>query len=159
MVKHYNPSITERALRTLNTKGDNISDEVGGLVPVIPIVPICRIVRSANRSTTGSSTVFTTPADKDFYLCGATLSAMCDATADNTNYALNVTVDGVSNSRDILRIEKLAATFALSQTLTQVFDPPIKVDRNTNITASSTFSAGNSRLSACIHGYTEETTT
>lgn len=158
MVKHYNPSLVERFQRIFNFKStDRFTDDISGPVAVIPVTPISRIVRSANRSTSGSSTILTTPTDKDFYLCGAMLSIDSDVVADNTSASIVVTIDGVSNNRDIVRIEKLSLT-ATSRTVVQNFNPPIKIDRGTNITAASTFTVGASRLSGCIYGYTEETT-
>jgi len=98
VTKHYNPSIVENANRILASKaGDYLSDEVQGPVAVIPILPITNIIKTANSSTTGSVTLYTTPTDKDFYLTSLQISLIKDATNDNATGTIgfSITVDGV----------------------------------------------------------------
>lgn len=158
MTRHYNPTIAQNASRILNSKtSDFISDEVSNLVAVLPIDSVCNIVRSNVRATSGSSTVFATPTDKDFYLVAANLSLSADAACDNTNCVMNVTIDGVLSNRDIIRIQKLSLT-AINDTVSLHLTKPLKIDRGTNITINSTFTVGNAIFGGCIIGYTEEVT-
>lgn len=156
MTRHYNPSIVERATRILNSKqGDYLPDEVSGPVATISLEPVVRIVRNTSRTTTGNSTIYTTPADKDFYLTGLYLSACADATNDGVLYNIQVTIDGVSQ-----RIASLVkqTTTAFAGNMPMQFVKPIKVDRNTAITVGQSFTAGTSTVAAAVYGYTEEVT-
>lgn len=157
-MKHYNPSIVERAQRIFNTKGDNLPDEVSGPVAVIPIQPVSRIIKAAAASNTSIITPYTTPTDKDFYLTGVTLSFVKDAANDLATGSLLVqtTVNGETVS--VTGIAVLTLT-AQQQTVRCEFNPPIKVDRNAAIQLpTATFTAGAMRRVLCINGYTEEVT-
>jgi len=150
MTRHYNPSITERANRILATKsGDFLSDEViSNIQPVIAIAPVAGIIKSG-----ASGTIFTTPADKDFYLTG--LSASFSKAAGDTGTSLTLTgfVDGVSVP--LIRLAGVTLTVERDSVVAD-FTYPIKIDRNTAIAsgASGTFTAS----AFCIRGYTEEVT-
>ena len=149
MTKHYNTTITERALRILNSKGtDQLSDEVSGPVAVIPIVPAVTVVLSV----TSATTILTTPTSKDFYLTAAHLSGAKLAADSGASLTLFATVAGVA--QNILGIAGVTLT-ADAQTTALNFNPPIKIDRGTIIAASG---AGFSTIRAGICGYTEEVT-
>lgn len=154
-MKHYNNSLSERASRILNLKGESMPEEVEGPVLVIPIFPISRFVKRATRATTGSGTVFTTPSDKDFYITTATLSYEADATCDTTS--INLTCVQDTATVYLIEFAKLATT-ASRDTITLEFPAPIKVDKGTNILMTCTFTAGNIRFCAQITGFTEEVT-
>jgi len=157
MTKHYNPSIVERANRILASKaGDYLSDEVAGPVAVIPLNPVVRIVRAGGSSATGTLTLYTTPSDKDFYLTTAILSMIKDVTCDATGgINLNAVIDGVTKEIIVYGILTLTAQ---ADTIVCNCPVPIKIDRNTAITVSGTYTAGTMRRSATVHGYTEEVT-
>jgi hypothetical protein len=154
MAKHYNPSITEDAYRIFNTKmSDNIGIEVNPIIqPVVEIKRNCDIVKSIATGQT-SNTIYTTPTDKDFYLVGATLSLIKDATATSTLSALKVYINGVQTT--LMQIPGLTLT-AQSQSMAFSF-PEIKIDRNTAITITNTTNISNIYLSGTIIGYTIET--
>lgn len=153
-MKHYNPSITERANRIFNLKnGDQMPDEVEGPVAVIPLTNVVRIVRSASANNAASGTVWTTPAEKDFYLTGVILTTTKDATSTATNIQLTAFIDGVG--QPIVRIRGITLT-AMSQTVPISFSVPIKIDRNTQINIANDSAVANIATSAVIFGYTEE---
>ena len=160
MVKHYNPSIVQDALRILNTKTNNLSDEVGDLVPTIPITPICRVVKTNSSTASGSSiTVYTTPSDKDFYLTGLVFTYQKDATcdcADGTHAAIQTTIEGLAIQ--LIR-STLITLSADSRTFVNHFTTPVKIDRGVTIIITvNTFTVGKFVRSATIYGYTQETT-
>lgn len=135
---------------------DEIPSEISKTIwPVIDITPrkhrIANIVRDTGRSTTGTSTVYTTPTDQDFFLTSAFVSGTSDATADNTFFAILATIDGVS--RNLLKIYKTTLTAAsISIPISYIF--PIKIDRGTNISITTSFSVGTSTVEGGITGYT-----
>ncbi len=155
-MKHYNPSITERLFRIFQPKaGDQFSDEVSGPYAVIPVTPVTRVVAAVAATVTGSTTIFTTPARKDFYLTGIQMSWAADAACDAVQLNAFCTIDTLSVN--IMQLMKTSGVqYQLSDTV--IFPFPIKVDRNTNIRFNTTFAAGSSRHGACIYGYTEEVT-
>lgn len=126
------------------------------VIPVLDVSPdfhrVANIVRQASRSTTGTSTIYTAASDKDTYITTVFLSFCADATADNTFAVVGCTVNGVSSSRDLLRIQKLSLT-AINQTVVITLPVPVKVDRGTAITVQTSFSVGSSAISAGITGY------
>jgi len=146
-MKHYNPSITERANRIFNLKnGDGMSDEIDGPVAVIPIVPVVRICRQL----AGGGT-FTTPSDRDFYLTNAQISIAKVAADSGALASLTVVIDGVTIS--ILRINGVTLT-ADAQNVLQSWNFPIKLDRGTNITLS--LSGAYTTANALLQGFIEE---
>jgi hypothetical protein len=155
-MKHYNPSITERANRVFNLKsGDQMSDEIDGPVATIPIIPSCKIVRTANATNASSATIFTTPADRDFYLVAASLSYIKDITATSTVQSLNVIVDGVTTA--VIALAGITLTPA-ADSLSFVLPFPLKIDRNTAITITNSQNVANIRTHGVIIGYYEEVT-
>lgn len=155
-MKHYNPSITERANRIFNLKnGDGMSEEIEGPVAVIPIHPSAKIVRQNSGANNASLTIYTTPADKDFYLTAATLSYIKDATSTAASVALQVTIDGVALNVLFLPGITLTASY---DNMALSFDVPIKLDRNTSIVCTASSAVANIRTAATIVGYLEEVT-
>lgn len=156
MVKHYNPSIVQDALRIFNTKSDNLSDDLGlNIIPVIPVTPCARVVGNAAATNATSATILTTPTGRDFYLTGAALSMIKDVTSTSNSSTIRCVINGVTVI--ILDIAGITLT-AQSATQTVVFNPPLKIDAGTNITVQNATNTANVRSDGCIYGYTQETT-
>jgi len=156
MVKHFNTTIAEDSARIFNFKGDNLSVEVmPNIQPTIEIKRYCDIVRQTNATNVTSQTIFTTPADKDFYLTSCALGVMKDALNASTVENLQGAVAGVG--RVFLSIPSITLT-AQTANITQTFDPPIKLDRASTIDLASTSAVATIRMTGCITGYTVETT-
>jgi hypothetical protein len=126
------------------------------------IVPVCEvnpkltravnIVRFKNSSSTSTGeTIYAVPRDSDFYLTSIQLSMSKDATCDGTVCTLNGTVQGVSSY--LLSIGHQTLT-VFSGSETQAYSPPIKIDRNTNIYMTGTFSLGTMNKRCTITGFT-----
>ena len=160
MARHYNPSIAQRALRILNSKaGDTISDEVANLVAVLPIVPTSTEIYSSNPSTSASSsTAFTLPSDKDFYLTAVSYSIEKDATCDAADGQALLRAFANGSNRTIIGFPILTLTaqrFSLSLNL----NPPLKVERGGTLTITApTFTAGKFSRVGTFIGYYEEVT-
>ncbi len=155
-MKHYNPSITERANRIFNLKnGDGMSEEIDGPVATIPINPSCRVLRSASAINATSGTIFTTPTDRDFYLVAAMLSMIKDVTSTSADTTLGVPVDGVTQA--ILRIPGISLT-PQNDVIAISFPYPIKVDRNAQIVITNSSNVANIVTRGSIIGYYEEVT-
>jgi len=116
---------------------------------------VTNICKSNTRTSSGSATVYTTPSDEDFFLTSATLSVVKDATCDDaTGATASIACIIGGGSQTLMAISGLVTT-ATAQTLSLEFNPPIKVDRASNISVSgNTYTAGLKSRSASITGYT-----
>lgn len=126
----------------------------GTVQPVVEIGPRhTRISRFNFSSTTGTGTLYTTPTDKDFYITYVSLTVTQDATCDGVVGTVQLVQDGVT--RGLIAIPHQALT-AGTYTLSLSFPYPIKVDRNTAITAVTTFTAGTCSRYATLGGFVLE---
>lgn len=127
------------------------------VVPVLDITPDfhrkINIVRTGGSATTGDTTIYTTPATRDFYLCSCFITSSDTATSDNTSILIFATIDGVE--RAILRHIKLTLV-ADNNTSTISFPNPIKIDRGTVMGVRNSFSVGTSEKVGGIHGFEVE---
>jgi len=156
-MKHNNPSFAEWFQRIFNLKsGDMPSNEVlDYITPIVDVGPTARISKYATATNATSATIYTTPADKDFYITDLSLAVQTDATATNTEYSIRCTIDGVIQRILVLpRITLVAGYASVAWNLSR----HIKVDRNTTITASTANNTANFAVTGCILGYTVEVT-
>jgi len=114
--------------------------------------PFCNIVRRASSATTGNTTIFTTPAGQDFYLCSVWLSYVKDATNDGVNVTITAPIEGTAQR---LMDHNTATTTAVNGHWAEIsFPVPIKIDRNATILLAKTFTAGTGTYSAGLTGFT-----
>ena len=158
MAQIYNSDLTKEIVKTIkaSTARDKIPDQIADkVVPVIDVNPdhnrFVNIIASAAALNATSGTIYTTPADRDFYLTAACLSLIKDATATSTISAISCVINGITTNR-VLRIEGLTLT-ATSQTVALAFEYPIKVDRNTAIVVTNAAAVANITASGSITGY------
>jgi len=127
------------------------------VVPVMEVNPKLlrriNIVKQISKTASGSSTIYTTPTDKDFYLCTALLSCSSDAANDGTNFYLQCIPDEIGQTTNLIHITKITLS-AINQSLVEYFFNPIKIKRNSVIAISHTFTAGVANFSGSITGYT-----
>jgi len=129
----------------------------GQALPVMDMTPnfhrFANIVRSVQATTSGTSTLYTTPTDKDFYLTAASLNYEKDVVNDSLLVYLSVVIDGATNN--VLRIGKLGTTASKGES-SIALSPPIKLDRGSQILIGGSFTAGALNKSGSIIGYTVE---
>jgi len=156
MTKHYNPSIVERANRILASKaGDYLSDEViPNIQPVIPITAVARICQGT-AGTAATNTIYTTPADKDFYLTGAVLAYIKDVTSTATLFRYRVFVNELQ--KEIITLPAITLTPGCESVAIEL-NPPLKLDRNTTVVCTTDSTVANVKVSGNVIGYTEEVT-
>jgi hypothetical protein len=155
MPKHYSPSITLDAQRLFNFKqADTIPPQVGEIfVPVINVGPVVNIVKSAACVNATVQTAWTTPTDKDFYLTAVHLTMVKDATATSTYSRILATING--NAYSILYIPGFTLT-AQSQIMVANFNPPIKIDKGTDLQLQNATTVGNVTSEGLFFGFTRE---
>jgi len=157
MARHFNPSITQDAIRIFNTKiNDNVANEVAPIIrAVVPLEPVIDIVFNVAATATGTSVIGTTPVGKDFYLVYAYLSFEADSTYDGTSVVISATINGVA--RIIMESTNFSGSVRdVDVTIQPRF--PIKLDRGTAINLIKTFTAGTGAHAATVGGYIREVT-
>lgn len=126
-------------------------------VPVVETNPKmlrrCEIVKTASAANATSATIYTTPADKDFYLSAVGLSCIKDATSTSTLSSIVTTVLG--SSVVVIGIAGFTLT-AQNDTMTLNFPVPIKVDRNVVISVNNSTNVANVTSRGSIAGYIVE---
>lgn len=157
MAKIERSEITQKAIKDLrlNPAFEKMPTEASDkIVLTYPLnEKVVKIVRGSEKTTTGSSTVYTTPSNKDFYLTGCYLQNNSNATADNTDIRLTCVIDG--GTQFLIQFKKITLT-AFNNMLNREFSVPIKLDRNSTIVLSSAFTVGSSTTSAGITGFEVE---
>jgi hypothetical protein len=142
----------------INISFDNIPTQIADkVIPTMEVNPkmlrICNIVKDGSATNATSATIYTTPTDKDFYLVSAQMSVIKDVTATSTNSFVNAVIDGLTST--MMRIRGLTLT-PQSETISISLNPPLKIDRGTNITIGNTTNVANVSASGSIVGYTTE---
>lgn len=119
--------------------------------PVVEVGPkFTNFLKYGTSTLSTTTTAYTTPSDKDFYLTLAQLSYVKDAANDNVIYYINVIVGGLSCR---LNIMKAVPATANSDTYSQSFNYPIKIDRGTAISVVGAFTAGTQTRCWVIGGF------
>jgi hypothetical protein len=108
------------------------------------------VLRNSANSATGSSLIYTTPPDKDFYLVAVVMGITKNVTSDGTGAIITVVTEG--SIKNMLRIP-LETLTAVSQTISLVLPFPLKLDRNSAISHSHTFAAGAETIATSIMGF------
>jgi len=129
--------------------------------PVIEVNPkLLRnvtILKALSRTTTAASTnnIYTTPADTDFFLCGACLSESKDVLCDVSTGRSSITITPVGQAATtLLQINHVTLT-ASSLSNSIDLNRPIKLERGSAISAGAyAYTAGTAANSYSIWGYT-----
>lgn len=158
LLTNYNSQLSQELREAGKIQGGYIPDKIiDSIQPVMEVNPAllrrCDILRSANRTTTGTSTLYTTPSDQDFYVVGVILSWAADAANDGTSATIACTIGGTATGRNLAHIAKITLS-AIQTTVAYSLPIPVKIDRGTNITYGGAFTAGTSSIFATIIGYT-----
>jgi len=110
-------------------------------------------IENGASTTTANTVIFTTPANKDFYLTFAVLSLAKDNVSDNVISYVQAVINGITTR--IISIGSLTTT-EIHQTIGIGFHP-IKLDRNSAITVVGSTTGGVIRKDASIMGFSVDT--
>jgi len=140
--------------RIFKLKGESTSEVADMIVPVVIVEPVINIIKQNTVTNATTATVYTTPADKDFYLVAIQMTTIKDVTSTNTYTYVAGVISGVG-----MTFFQLPCFTLTVQTLqAQLSLPlPIKLDRNTTVTVNQETNVANSKTNAVIYGYTVET--
>lgn len=133
-------------------------DKFPSVLPVIDVNPkharvINKLIASSS-VTTGTTTVYTTPTDRDFYLYGISIGYSKDAVCDQATGTINVQCTPASTSTAVTIFALPLLTLTAQQFMNQVsFDIPILLARGTNVTfGNASFTVGLQSRSCCLQG-------
>lgn len=134
---------------------DNLPYELskGGIIPVIDVKQrLSNVCKSSANATSGTVTLLSVPNEpnKDFYITSAYITTSVTALCDCETSAINITFNGVITSILALYWQPLTAQ---SNHISISFPFPIKVDKNTLIQSTGTFTAGTLKRVASISGF------
>lgn len=133
-----------------------IADKV---VPVMEVNPkmlkYANIVMRGSSSTTGTTTIYTTPTNAEFYLTSICMSFSCTAINDQV---LLYVAGTPYQQMAILRLLdiNLVPLIAQNQTYQKDYTYPVRMEKGTTITIVKAFAAGAGTYSCTICGYTIE---
>lgn len=131
------------------------------IVPVMEVNPKffrrCNLIKRGSASNATSATVYTTPTDRDFFLCAACLSVVKDATATSVLSTIRVFPEGAGSAttQDILVVGGISLT-AQSEIVSISLPYPIKVERGSNIVITNSTNVGNVLATGSIIGFLVE---
>jgi hypothetical protein len=136
-----------------------VNDKLPDAIPTFEVNPkITKIgqVATTVKSSTGSQTILTTPANQDLYLTSATLNIVKDVTCDNPTgqTGIGLYINGLAT---LICYVPLLTTTAQTGSVQVNFAHPLKVDRNTIINITSTvYTVGLMVKTATISYYIDE---
>lgn len=127
------------------------------VIPIVDVTPYFHkkadIVRNGTLSAATSATIYTTPAERDFYLTSFAFSYKKDATSPAVLMGLSiVNVDGVRVGWNISDNSVTATRDKMQMN----FSIPIKVARNSTITLTSSSATAVIVMDGTITGFVDE---
>jgi hypothetical protein len=157
MVKIYNGDLIKemREGAKIMLSADGVPSEITDkVVPVMECNPNLfrkiSIIKTASLTNGTAATIVTAPTDRDFFICGITLSVIKDVTSTSLATDVRTTINGNVATLMIISGQTLTAQ---SATMSISFSNPIKVDKGANVTLNHTTNVANIRGDAIVYGY------
>ncbi len=143
-------------VQTMQGLPSNLS---GLIVPVIEVNPKLTkavLVSNVSSGTTGSLSVLTADPNRDVYIKSVCFSITKDVTCDlaTNSYGVACTIGGAG--KNLIGVSCITLT-AQSASYSVSFPTPIKIDRNSSVSISGTFTAGVCWRYGSITYYLDET--
>jgi hypothetical protein len=155
--KIYNSNLTNElreGIKIMSSSDATPSEITDKVVPVMEVNPkLLRVLtKGANNTAINatSATLLTTPTDRDIFIYNAQISLIKDVTSTSTLSTLRCTSGGTT-----LIILASAGLTLTAQTDSQTisFNPPLKVDRGTNIAITNSSATANISTTASVIYY------
>jgi hypothetical protein len=142
----------------IKLRADELPQEIGKDIQITlesnPLLTkYCDVAREGHSILTGTITIYTTPADKDFYLTSIYFSLVKDVLCDVATGRAVVTTMIEGATRELIGFGIITLT-AQNNSLAISFPYPLKIDRNSAIIQGSTTTAGTIVRSIGITGFT-----
>lgn len=157
-VKNFNTTIAKTFHDRMNVRDGVFLDNELSQNKVVPVIdidkPIINVVKTASTSN-GNLSIYTTPADKDFYLCSIQYHRVKDATSDCANTSVTATINGTSTA---ILVAQGIGTTAQDDSIVINLSVPLKIDRSTAIAATdNAHSVGLSNHTCTLYGFLSDT--
>lgn len=151
-MKHYNTNILQKISDTFKPKGEMLPDFVDeGITLVYDVEPDINVIQIATTAGATSTTIYTTPADRDFFIKYLQLTVNKDASSLSTSTIITGVIGGVTKT--LIRINTTTSV-ALNGGFASVTLPNgVKLDRNTTLTVTNTDATALIASSGIIMGY------
>jgi len=157
--KIYNSDLTKNLVdgARLMTGSEIVPSELAEkVIPVLDVTPdfhrIANIIVSGACSNVTSVTIYTTPVDRDFYLCSAQLSMIKDVNSTSTYSYLGCTPENGLGC-ELIYLSELTGTVQIVN-LAQNYSTPIKLKRGSDVNLGHSTNVANIVSRAVITGYT-----
>ena len=108
------------------------------------------VLRETNGTNSVATTIYTTPTDRDFFLCGCSVSFAKDVTATSLSSSITADIDRVN--RVLILLNTLSLTIERGSEVIN-FIPPVKIDRGASINQNNSTNVGNVYSRGIIWGY------
>jgi hypothetical protein len=159
MAQIHNSELSKELIKggALQASRDAIPNQLAEkVVPVMEVNPRllknCNVSRRGFLSNATSATLFTTPTDKDFYVCAAQMGYIKDATSTATTLRMTcITEENLSGA--LIVIPTLTLTAGNGGASVSIV-PPLKLTRGSIIACTSDSAVANIKVDGCIQGYT-----
>jgi hypothetical protein len=112
----------------------------------------CDYMRSDSSDTTGTLSLTSLEAGRDFYCCGAFLAISKDATCDIVTGGCSFSCLIGGKYTQLVTVPGRTLTVQTDHTEIN-FSRPIKIDRSSTLQVNGTFAAGNLYRRVCIWGF------
>lgn len=114
---------------------------------------LINVVAFGNSANTTTTTIYTTPSDRDFFLTSANFAWAKDATATSQNFSLRSTVYG-GGVTQILQGAGITLV-AMNGQQGINFNPPLRLARGAAVTLNSSNAVANTNMNGTIMGFTK----
>jgi len=158
MAKIYNSDCTKGLAQNagIQTSAEKVPNELAEkIVPTFETNPEqlrrTNILRSNSAINATSGTIYTTPTDKDFYLCGVAVSVIKDVTSTSLYTCITGTPEGQAVT-DFLLIRGITLT-PQENCCSLEITPPLKMKKGTTIVVTNSTNVANISSSGTIYGY------
>jgi len=144
-------------IQTIGGIPRSISNQIVPVVEANPMLTKASFAVNGGKTSSGPTTIITTPTNQDFYLTSVIFSMTKDAACDVASGGINLSCVINGATVNFCPIAGLTLT-AQSATVSANYGMhPIKIDRGTNILiANNTYAAGNMIRTATITYFVDE---
>lgn len=114
------------------------------------------IIKTVNATVSGTTTIYSIPAGRRFYMTAYAISGYFLATSDCTSVQMTGTIKGIATNFHNHTRTTLTSSSGTGNAMTTFTNCPIVFDGGTNITITATFTVGGQSLTPTIYGYEVE---
>lgn len=151
-MKHHNTNILQKISDTFKPKGEMLPEYVDeGITLIYDVEPDCNVILDATATDATSATIYTTPADRDFFIKAVYLTTSRSAGATSLNSTITCVVGGTTKT--LCRLNTLTTTAGQALYTYLPLPKPLKVDRGSIIAVTNSTNVTLITTTGIIYGY------